>query len=89
MPFRALARAALPRRRPGIGLVVLLLGVLTLCLSACAPYPGKLREQWERSNEGIQIRAEIFDEGSKAHFFDTSCQLRLTSAPTGSIATWS
>jgi hypothetical protein len=72
------------------------LGAVALCVmggTSCFsnPRPGKLREQWERSNGTVQIRGEVYDEGDTAHrlaiFDERHCHLSLRSLPPGSD-TW-
>jgi hypothetical protein len=58
--------------------------VLILCASGCDPYPGKLRQQRDVSNDTFLVRIEIYDEGNRAHLFEPGCHLKLLSALTGS-----
>ena len=70
--------------RPRRGVPASWLGMLAIASSGCEPRPGRLREQWERANETLRVRVEVFDEGNRAHMFAPGCHLAFSSAPTGS-----
>jgi hypothetical protein len=63
---------------------LLFIAASTVCATGCDPYPGKLRDHWDLSNNRFQIRVEVHDEGNKAHFFEAGCHVKLASAPVGS-----
>jgi hypothetical protein len=75
-------------RAPAQTVVLAFLVGVTLGSVACEPRPGKLREQWQRTNGAFQVRVEVFDEGNKAHLFEPGCHVRLAVAPAGT-AQWS
>lgn len=72
-------------------LAALTLGAMGMSACSSSPRPGKLREQWERSNGTVRIRGEIYDEGDTAHrlaIFDARrCHLSLRS-PRPGADTW-
>ena len=72
-------------------LAALALGAMGVTACFSPPRPGKLREQWERSNGTARIRGEVYDEGDTAHrlaiFDERRCHLSLRSPRPGSD-TW-
>lgn len=70
--------------RGGLLIAVGSITLYSLCLAGCEPFPGKVIESWETTNNEFKVRVQVYDEGNKAHLFESGCHVQLASAQAGS-----